>query len=191
MEKAFNNISKSIDTSINNLEKSEKLNLRTEIIDENEWENFKKIRLEAIENEPMAFYVTKSSKEKENNKSDEEWQNELINENSFIVLSKNNDIPVGMIQAICKLKDKNEWHIRGVYLNKDFRGSGCGKDMMNLTLDEINRRGGKVITLNVIDTQEVARKIYEKLGFEVTSRFEKDIIDGIEYPGGQWMIKNI
>lgn len=172
-------------------ENNEKLKLTTEIINESDWEDFKKIRLEAIENEPMAFYVTKDSKEKENNKSEEEWKSELKDVNSFVVLSKNSDIPVGMTQAILKFKDKNQWHIRGVYLNKDFRGSGCGKEMMNLTLDEIRNRGGRIITLNVMDTQDVAKKIYEKFGFEITSKFEKSIMDGIEYPSGQWMKKNL
>lgn len=191
MEKGFNDIPKSVEISKDNIEKNEELNLNTELADENDWEDFKKIRLEAIENEPMAFYVTKSSREKENNKSEEEWKNELKDINSFVVLSKNNNTPVGMAQAILKFKDKNQWHVRGVYLNKDFRGSGGGKNMMDLTLDEISKRGGKIITLNVMDTQEVAKKIYEKYGFEVTDRFEKDVIDGVEYPSGQWMEKNI
>lgn len=173
------------------IENKEKFDIKIEVANESNWMDYKNIRLEAIENDPMAFYVTKNSKAQENDKLDEEWKSELKNINSFVILSKSKDITVGMTQAVLNLKDKNQWRIRGVYLNKNFRGSGCGKDMMNLTLDEISKRGGKVITLNVMDTQEVARKIYEKLGFKVTSRFEKDIIDETEYPGGQWMVKNI
>jgi len=62
---------------------------------------------------------------------------------------------------------------------------------MNLILDEIKKRGGKKVILNVMDTQDIARKIYEKLGFKISEKFKPEIIDGIEYPGGQWMEKEI
>ncbi|HUC88432.1 MAG TPA: hypothetical protein VMR49_00155 [Candidatus Paceibacterota bacterium] len=42
-----------------------------------------------------------------------------------------------------------------------------------------------------MDTQDIARKIYEKLGFKISEKFKPEIIDGIEYPGGQWMEKEI
>jgi ribosomal protein S18 acetylase RimI-like enzyme len=170
-------------------ENKEILDIKIDIAKEDEWLDYKNIRLEAIEKEPMAFYVTDESKKEEMNKKDVEWISELIDKDSFVILSKNNDKPIGMTQVI--LKDKNKWHIRGVYLNEKFRGSGCGLGMMNLTLNEIKNRGGKIITLNVMDTQDVARKMYEKFGFEVTSRFSKKKHEGKEYPGGQWMKKEI
>ena len=191
MDKIFNNISNSVNIPKNNIENNEQLDLTTEIANENDWEFFKKIRLEAIENDPMAFYVTKESKAMENSKSDKEWKNELEEESSFVVLSKNKNIPIGMAQAFVRIEEENQWHIKGVYLNKNFRGSGCGKEIINLTLNEIKNRGGKSLTLNVMDTQEIARNIYEKLGFQVYRRFDSQKIDGIEYPGGQWMFKKI
>ena len=102
MEKGFNNIPKSLDMN-NDVENNEKLKLNTELAGGKDWEDFKKIRLEAIENEPMAFYVTKSIKEKEINKSEEEWKKELKDANSFVILSKDKDIPIGMTQALLKL----------------------------------------------------------------------------------------
>lgn len=170
---------------------NERLHLTTEIATEKDWEDYKKIRLEAIEKEPMAFYATKNSKEKEYNRSDEEWKSDLANTDAFVTLSKNNSVPVGMVQAISKIENKTQWHIRGVYLNKNFRGGGYGREMMNLILNEIKRRGGKKVTLNVMDTQDIARKIYEKLDFKISKKFKPEIIDGIKYPGGQWMEKEI
>ncbi|HUC88431.1 MAG TPA: hypothetical protein VMR49_00150 [Candidatus Paceibacterota bacterium] len=85
---------------------NERLHLITEIATEKDWEDYKKIRLEAIEKEPMAFYVTKNNKEKEYNKSDEEWKTDLANTDAFTALSRNYNVPVGMAQAIQKIKDK-------------------------------------------------------------------------------------
>lgn len=183
-------------------ENREKLNLVTEIAKEEDWEKYKDIRLEAIEKEPVAFYVTKESKEREYGKTNDDWKNDLTNIDAFVVLSKNNDIPVGMAQAflktgtgnkwnILKKQNKNIWHIKGVYLNNDYRGSGFSKEMMDMIFNEIKRRGGEKVTLNVMDTQEIAKKIYEKLGFKVFKKFKSKIIDGLEYPSGQWMEKDI
>ena len=180
-----------MDLSTDNRESSEKLNLTTEIANVDDWKDYKKIRLEAIENDPMAFYVTKESKKRENSKLDEEWKNELEDDNSFTILSKSNDISVGIAQAFIRIEEEGQWHIKSVYLNKNFRGDGYGKEMIDFILSEIKNRGGKTVTLNVMDTQEIARNIYEKFGFKVYSKFDSKNIDGIEYPGGQWMVKNI
>jgi ribosomal protein S18 acetylase RimI-like enzyme len=172
-------------------ENKENLDIKIEIAKPEEWEDFKKIRLEAINKEPMAFWVTKDTEEKENAKSEEDWKKELMSHDKFVVLAKGNNIPVGMAQAILKTKEGDRWGVRSVYLNKNFRGSGSGEKMMILILDEIKKRGGKKVYFNVMDTQDVARKIYEKLGFKAYKEFESEIIDGIEYPGGQWMKKEI
>lgn len=169
----------------------ENLNTTIKLATIDDWEDYKRIRLEVIENEPVAFYVTKYSKEKENNKSENEWKNELQETDSFIVLSKNNNTPIGMARAFVRNEEENQWHVASVYLNKNFRGSGCGKKIMNSILDEIKNRNGKIVTLSVIDTQEIAVKVYEKLGFKISSKFEKNIIGGTEYPGGLRMIKEM
>lgn len=191
MEKIPNNVAKIVDVNRNNIESNEKLNLITEIANVADWMDYKKIRLEAIENDPMAFYVTKESKKKENSKLDEEWKNELEDENSFVILSKSNDVPVGIAQAIIRIEEEGQWHIKSVYLNKDFRGDGYGKEMIDFILAEIKNRGGKTVTLNVMDTQEIAKNIYKKFGFKVYRKFDSKNIDGIQYPGGQWMVKNM
>lgn len=172
-------------------ENNEDLNLTTGIAKESDWEDYKKIRLEAIEKEPVAFFVTEKSKEKENNKSEEDWKKDLVGENSFVVLTKNKDIPIGMAHAIFSINFGNQWVARSVYLNKDYRGSGSSKKIMNLISDEIKRRGGKEVALNVADTQEAAKKLYESLDFKVVEKFEPQEEDGIMWPGGCWMKKEL
>ena len=89
-----------------------------------------------------------------------------------------------MAQALLRATGDHEWTIRRVYLNKDFRGSGYGQKIMSLILEEIKRRGGKTAVLNVADTQEIAKKVYEKLGFVALERFEPEEEDGVMWPGG-------
>ena len=180
-----------LDMAMDSLKNRQEGGFSIELAKPGDWEDFKKIRLESIENEPMAFWVTKDTKEKEYGKSEEDWKKELTGHDIFVVLVKGNNIPVGTAQAILKTKDGDRWGVKGVYLDKDFRGSGSGEKMMILVLGEIKKRGGKKVYLNVVNTQDVAKKIYEKLGFKIYKKFESEIIDGIEYPGGQWMEKEI
>ena len=170
---------------------NEKSDLTTEVASGEDWNEYKKIWLEAMENEPLAYWITKDNLEKTNEKTEEEWRNDLRDPNSVILLSKNNNIPIGMAQALLKTEAENKWGIRRVYLNKDFRGSGFGEKIMNQLLDEIRKRGGKKAVLNVVDTQEAAKKMYEKLGFKTFEKFNSQSIDKIKYPSGQWMEKEI
>lgn len=174
-----------------NIENNEKLDLKVEIAKEKDWEDYKTIRLEAIEAEPLAFYVTKSRKENDLNKTEEEWKKDLIGVNTFVVLAKNGDAPVGLAHALIRDLEKEQWGIRSVYLRKDFRGGGSGEKMMNLIINEIKRRKGKEVVLNVADTQKSAKKLYEKLGFKMLDRFEPEEEEGKIWPGGYFMIKEI
>ncbi len=172
-------------------ENKEDLNIKIEIAKEKDWENCKKIWQEAMDKEPQAYWVTKESKEREQQKTEEEWRNELNNPNSIIMLTKNNEIAVGTNQALLKAGTSDQWGLRRIYLNKDFRGKGLGEKMFHSILEEIKKRGGKKARLNVVDTQKAAKELYEKNGFKVYEKFDSRIMDGIEYPSGQWMEKEI
>lgn len=177
--------------SNNSLEKKEKIDVRLEIADENDWKDYKKIRLEALENEPMAFWATKKKIEEEYNKTEQVWKNELSSEDMFTAVIKNNQDPIGMAQAFLRNEQNNLWHIREVYLNKNFRGQGYGNKIMNFIINEIKNRNGKGVTLNVTDTQEIAEKIYKELGFKTYKTFKPATIDNVEMPGGKWMFKEL
>ena len=166
----------------NRFKGNEKISLNIEIAKEGDWKDYKKIWLEAIEKEPLAYWATKDIKEKTQNKTEEEWKSELKDPNSFTFLSKKDDVPVGITQALLKNKNENRWAIRRVYLNKDFRGSGNGEKIVVSVLDEIKKRGGEEAYLNVADTQKEAQKLYEKLGFRSYDIFLSETIDNIEYP---------
>lgn len=184
MQKEFFNIK-------NNNENNEKLDLKTEIITEKDWKNYKKIWLEAIKNEPLAYWVTKDYKTKIHQKTEEEWRNELKDSNFISIISSNNNIPIGTVQALSNKEKEDLWKIRRLYLNENFRRKGLGEKMMTLILDEIKKRKGKKVILNVVDTQKEAKEMYQKLDFKTYDTFPPEEIEGIEYPGGEWMEKEI
>lgn len=67
------------------------------------------------------------------------------------------------------MMDKTEKHVGifGISVIKDFRGKGLGKLLMELILKEAKKEIPeiKIVTLGVYSTNDIARSLYEKLGF--------------------------
>lgn len=90
--------------------------------------------------------------------------------------------------------DKVERHIGtfGISLAVEFRSEGIGKILMEKVLEEAkNLKGIKIITLTMFGTNEIAKKLYEKMGFREYGRLPK----GITYKGNfvdyVYMYKNL
>jgi RimJ/RimL family protein N-acetyltransferase len=62
----------------------------------------------------------------------------------------------------------------GVGVLKEFWGHGIGKNFLKETIDWADSTGIKKITLNVLETNEKAIKLYKNLGFEVEGVLKKD-----------------
>jgi RimJ/RimL family protein N-acetyltransferase len=68
------------------------------------------------------------------------------------------------------MHDKTEKHIGllGISIAKDFRGEGIGTLLMDLVLKEAKREliDLKIVVLDVYSTNNIARKLYSKIGFK-------------------------
>lgn len=71
----------------------------------------------------------------------------------------------------------------GVCVLKEFWGFGIGKNLLKESISWADSAGIKKITLNVLETNGKAIKLYEKLGFEIEGILKKDKIlsDGKYY----------
>lgn len=71
----------------------------------------------------------------------------------------------------------------GVCVLKEFWGYGIGKNLLKESISWADSNGIKKITLNVLETNEKAIKLYQKLGFEIEGILKKDKIlsDGNYY----------
>ncbi|ASS76021.1 GNAT family N-acetyltransferase [Tumebacillus algifaecis] len=71
----------------------------------------------------------------------------------------------------------------GVCVVKDFWGYGIGKNLLQESISWADANGIKKITLNVLETNEKAIKLYQDLGFEIEGILKKDKIlsDGNYY----------
>lgn len=56
--------------------------------------------------------------------------------------------------------------VGNVYVRRDFRGRGLGRQVTAAVVAELRRRGTRTIALNVKQTNHAAIRVYEQLGFE-------------------------
>ncbi len=93
------------------------------------------------------------------------------------------------------LKDEVKSHIGsfGIIIDKNFRGLGIGKKLMELVISESvkNIPKLKIIELEVFGNNLIAKKLYEKLGFIEFGRLPEGILHQGKYVDSVLMFKKI
>lgn len=143
-----------------------------------DWEKYKKIRLEAFQKDSLAFGT---SHEEGLKKKDEEWKATLKKDGRYLFFAKVDDEIVGMVAAYQEEGERvhHVAYVWGVYVRETFRGQGIGKKLMEALLDELEKNNVVKANLNVNTAQANAVKLYESLGFQIIGTAHKEMyIDG-------------
>lgn len=146
---------------------------------ESKWEEFKKIRLEALKNDARAFG---SSYEEEITRPEEMWRSRI--KSGLFALDESGK-PIGLMAFLIgdRVKTKHKAEIYSVYVKPEFRGTGVSKKLFTeaLRLIKLNPDVCKV-NLTVNPLQKAAVKLYETFGFKKTGTLHKELlINGIFY----------
>jgi ribosomal protein S18 acetylase RimI-like enzyme len=65
------------------------------------------------------------------------------------------------------LKERHKGRVWGVYVSREARGKGAGREMMRMLLERAAKvEGIEQIMLSVVTTQDAAVRLYRSLGFE-------------------------
>lgn len=143
------------------------------------WEEYKNLRLEALQQEPQAF---SSSYEEEVQSSDQDWKDRLIKfsgDGNFLLLFAEVDGKlVGTMNTHIDgfIKMKHVAYIYGVYVSSDYRGKGVGKMLLAGILEWISTHSEVIkINLDVTTTQESAINLYKNFGFEKVGELKKEL----------------
>ncbi|HYZ29672.1 MAG TPA: GNAT family N-acetyltransferase, partial [Thermoleophilaceae bacterium] len=70
------------------------------------------------------------------------------------------------------------WHVTGLAVDPRFEGRGIGRALMEALIELARRRGGRRMTLRVFAANERARRLYERLGFEVEGVLRDEFMVG-------------
>jgi ribosomal protein S18 acetylase RimI-like enzyme len=129
--------------------------------------NYRYIRLEALQNNPEAFA---SSYEEEKDEPVEKYIYNFQSKDSFTIGAFENGNLVGVItlkkESLLKLRHRA--NIVAMYVNPESRGIGIGKALLTEVIKKANDLDGiEQIYLTVVTTNEAAKRLYYSMGFEV------------------------
>jgi len=152
---------KNINENISNIENFKPTKLSVDDSGEY-WE----IRQEMVEKDPQAFGFDKT---KENEKY---WKDYILNPyNSFYGIKINNKF---VSTAASLTTEENVCLIKNVYTKEEFRGRGFSEKLLDVLINEARVNGIKKLNLwvNYVDSPQVAKKMYEKLGFKKVDEYK-------------------
>jgi ribosomal protein S18 acetylase RimI-like enzyme len=129
---------------------------------------------------------------------DREKGEEYIDESGFKQIIKNDKESISNLFLVAEVNEKIVGFSRcegnklkrtahkvefGVCVLKEYWGYGIGKNLLNESVLWADSNGIKKITLNVLETNDKAIKLYKKYGFEVEGTLKNDKIlsDGKYY----------
>lgn len=141
------------------------------------WQQYRNIRLEALQKEPAAY----SSTYQENvDKPPQYWMDRLQEaveqKNQWLYFAQHNNTVVGMAGAFTL---NNVIHIIAVYVKKEYRGQGIAFRILNRLLEAIYKSAPDTpIEVEVNEDQQPALKLYLKLGFVEIARESRNLGDG-------------
>lgn len=142
------------------------------------WEDYRKIRLEALSQESPAFG---SSYEEEEKFPPEVWKQRI----SSMLFCLEDGVPVGMISYVIRnrVKTKHGADIFSMYVKPEHRRKGIGDMLIKEALKKIEEYSEVTkVVLSVVTSQESAIRLYEKNGFKPVGVLHKELrINGLFY----------
>ena len=135
-------------------------------------ENFWRVRLEALEREPLAFGA---SAEEHRATTVDSFAARLsaADPDNFVLGAFAHGELVGMIGFVRNtyLKGRHKGRIWGVYVKQDHRGKRVARQLLSGVIQRARSQPGlEQIILTVAQSQAAAKRLYSSLGFEVFGR---------------------
>ena len=157
--------------------------IKISTIKKSRWRDYKKLRLEALSNSPIAFGSSLSDEKKLTKKDWETRITSSITDTLFAIDEKNN--LVGIIVALYDKKEtqKHVARIVSFYVTPKFRGKKVGKILFEKILKKIKQKKSiKKIKIQLYSKNLVALNMYKKFGFKKIGILKKEIkINGRYY----------
>jgi ribosomal protein S18 acetylase RimI-like enzyme len=116
---------------------------------------------------------------------------DLEKDRAIIVVAEAGDRFVGQVEVNPKFGRSSHVGVLGISILRDCRDLGIGTELMREAERQAPRLGLRIITLEVIATNERARHVYEKVGYRAAGRIPKAHAVGDGYADAIMMAKEI
>jgi ribosomal protein S18 acetylase RimI-like enzyme len=128
-----------------------------------DWQIFKKLRLQMLTEEPQAFTTTLAQV---SSYTRDEWKKRVAGEHVAVLVLFVDGKPIGMNGLVYKEQEKGTVTIWGMFVKKEYRGRGFGTKLMHAVEKEIRKdHSVKTIKICVMACQIPAWELYKKQGF--------------------------
>ncbi|HZC30201.1 MAG TPA: GNAT family N-acetyltransferase [Gaiellaceae bacterium] len=67
-------------------------------------------------------------------------------------------------------RGERRWLVDVLYVRSSARGSGIGTDLLRAAARHVEEQGAETLALEVLESDEAARRLYERLGFKTVER---------------------
>lgn len=101
------------------------------------------------------------------------FYNDIDNEFEVFFCLVDQEKVIGTV-ALKKVDDYTV-ELKAMYLDRDYRGKGLGRRLMDKAVDEAKRLGFKSIVLDSMSQYKDALRLYEKTGFKMTERYNDNV----------------
>lgn len=150
------------------MENAEKNSLVITKLTPDDWQVLRDIKLKSLDEEPIAFEDVEDGKKKYLDRTEDEWRARLnpeIKDKTWLFAQ---DTDTGKyIGAIFSHVSGGIATLQHVYVDKDHRGRGIGKNLLVSIIEKLKTRGGITdVEIQVLTTQEAAINLYHSLGFK-------------------------
>lgn len=152
---------------------NDELPVMVKLLDPEDLEVFKRIRLEALRNEPAAFA---SRIEDWASLSHEEWVHRITGSSVFVTFLNNK--PVGIMGLMWQQSSKmaHRATIVMVYVRESVRGSGLATGLLQTLIEYASAAGIKQLELAVNAENAAAIRFYNREGFTEIGRIPSGFI---------------
>jgi ribosomal protein S18 acetylase RimI-like enzyme len=128
-------------------------------------QRLRELRLQAMSDSPSAFG---STYERELARTTFDWQRWLAPGVTFIV-----DAPDGAGGIVAGVRDATEQkviYLMAMWVHPAIRGSGVGDDLVDAVVAWAAAEGARIVRLDVMQSNEYARRCYERNGFRLNGQ---------------------
>ena len=139
---------------------------------EDEWPALRKVRLASLQDSPEAFW---SSYEEMVDQPETFWRQRAASGTLFLAWSRSGD-PVGIAGGMRMDDRPEERHLISMWVSPEARGHGIARLLVDAVVDWARADGAQELSLWVVDGNERALRLYERLGFRLTG-------DRQDFPG--------
>jgi GNAT superfamily N-acetyltransferase len=151
--------------------------IRVERLGADRWESYRQVRLAALADSPEAYA---STLEREQAFDETTWRSRLSENGTF--LATRHGVVAGTATGFCPGEQSSPGEQGGatggdrllvaMWVLPDHRGTGVAQALVEAVVDWAREDGGVRVLLAVVDTNKVARRLYERLGFALTGHAE-------------------